>query len=102
MTRGNLFKNTAGADGLAVVKVRQGTSFARGVLIDGFLSEEDRLALYEKWDNEWGEPEQFQGGVDPAISCELVCQAPYDKFQKALGKARAERILAVAQAQAVV
>lgn len=102
MTRGNLTRNRAGADGIIKTNVRQGTSFARGVLIDGFLTDADREALYQKWDDDWGEPERFRGGVPPAISCELVCQAPYDKFSRALGKARAARILAIAQEHAVV
>lgn len=93
---------SAGAHGLKV-RIRQGNNFARGALVDGFLMPADVKALYEKWDAAaWGEPETFQGGADPAISCEMVMGVPEAQLEKVYGKARAQRLREAAEPNAVV
>ena len=74
---------------------RSGTSFARGVTIDPLISAEDAGVLYERWDNKWGEPLEFQGGAK-AITCDMVANAPLKELVKVYGKARAERLLQAA------
>lgn len=75
--------------------VRSGTSFARGVTIDPLISTEDAAALYEKWDEKWGEPLEFQGG-ERAITCDMVSAVPMKYLVRVFGKNRAERLIAAA------
>ena len=77
---------------------RAGGSYSRGTVIDGYLSDEDIQKLYEKWDIEWGEPLEFQGGTK-GITCEMVLEAPKTKFKEIMGAA-GKRILDAAQVNA--
>ncbi len=74
---------------------RSGTSFARGLTIDPLLSEEDARTLYEKWENGWGEPLEFQGGAK-AITCDMVVNVPARELVRVYGKSLAERLLTAA------
>lgn len=77
------------------VSYRSGTSFSRGLTIDSLLKTEDAQVLYERWDNKWGEPLEFQGGAK-AITCDMVAEVPLDKLVRVYGKARAERLIKAA------
>ena len=83
------------------ISTRRGTSFARGVTIDGFLEPDEVTKLYEKWDNNWGEPLMFRGG-QTAITCEMVASVPLEKLTSTFGKKLGAKLLTVAQKNSVV
>lgn len=99
MTRQPLIGNRVGAHNPVVI--RQGASFARGVLIDGFLSYNDVVILYERWKESWPEPEQHRGDEE-AITCEMILEVPEEELKKVYGKLRAGRLLEVARRRAEV
>lgn len=78
--------------------VRQGSSYARGTTIDGFLSEEDCSFLYTAWKKSWPEPLKFHGGVT-AITCEMVLQVPEKELKEVLGT-HADAIIEVSKRNA--
>ena len=61
------------------IKFRSGTSFARGVTIDGFLTPKQNAVLYEKWKDSW-EPKVDCGGGEVVITCEMVAAVPYEEL----------------------
>ncbi len=88
------------AENVSVIR-RSGASFARGVTIDGFLSNGEAKVLYEKWDDGWGEPLEFHGG-EKAITCEMVAAVPLTGLVKAFGSKFAKRLADVASKNSVV
>ncbi len=87
--------------GNVTITRRSGASFARGVTIDGFLSDGETKALYEKWNNGWGEPIEFHGG-EKAITCEMVAAVPLTGLVKAFGSKFAKKLADVASKNSVV
>jgi hypothetical protein len=80
---------------------RSGTSYARGILIDGWLTAEEREKLYERWKSEWPEPKTVQGGVT-IITCEMVKQVTPSMLNRTYGKRLGTRLLEIAQRHAVL
>jgi hypothetical protein len=98
--RGTLTGQRVGAANVRTT-IRQGASFARGSLVDGFIDDKDCETLYRKWSTKWQEPEQHRGG-EVAITCEMIRDVPEAEFKKVMGAALGKRIRAVAMAHAVV
>ena len=78
---------------------RSGTSFARGTTIDAHLPEELNDKLYKLWNNAWGEPFGFHGGIK-AITCEMVLEAPKSEFLKTMGDEDGNRVWSIATSYA--
>jgi len=84
-------------NGVSEYRVVSGTSFPKGVDIDGFLSEEDTRVLYERWKGDlWGEPLVFSGGTK-SITCEMVLEVPSKDLIKTYGAALANRLVAASE-----
>ena len=84
----------------ARITKRANTSFARGVTIDGFLSNDDEKALYERWDEDAFGPKNYVQGGESYLTCEQVVAVPVDKLVSTFGKRRASRILEAAHKHA--
>lgn len=77
-------------------KHSSGTSYARGIIIDGYLAEDEKKTLYEKWKSEWPQPLTFQGGVQ-ALTCEKVLEVGEEQILKTYGKKLGKRFMEVAE-----
>lgn len=85
---------------------RSGTSFARGTMIDAYLSGDVCTRLYSVWEEhpEWPEVLRFSGGIS-AITCEMILDVREEDFLKSFGTKKAdmrlaETILSVAKTNA--
>jgi len=77
---------------------RQGTSYAKGTMIDAYLDDAACSKLYAKWKKNWPAPLEFQGG-QTAITCEMVLDVPSNELLKVYG-GLSETILAAARTNA--
>ena len=87
------------AEKVTKIKVRRHVSSARGTPIDGYLDDRDIEKLYDKWDDSWGVPFRFRGGIE-SITAEIIMGAPISEMKKVYGKAFTDRITKVASEQA--
>jgi len=80
---------------------RSGTSFPRGMPIDGWVTEEEREKIYTRWKADWPKPLMVQGGVT-IITCELIKKVPQANLNRTFGKILGEKLTQVATRQAVL
>lgn len=78
------------------VNVRRQVQSARGTPIDGFLDDASIQKLYEKWDDDWGRPFEFRGGI-VSLTAEIIIAAPEDRMKKVYGKTFVDDLLVVAK-----
>lgn len=70
------------------VSIRSGTSFARGVALEQYISKEDADILHDRWKDDWPERLAFQGGIK-SVTCEMLLQVPIGQLTRTYGKTRA-------------
>ncbi len=79
-----------------LVRVRRGSSYARGRDIDVYLSEGDTEVLYKRWRKSWAEPIGLRGGIE-SITCEMILEIPRTDLVKVYGVMRATRLIKAAK-----
>jgi hypothetical protein len=77
--------------------ISRGASLARtDIAMDAFISEEDKILLYEKWNNNWGKPLELTGRV-LSITTNLVAEAPWEEFLEVYGIEKATYLRTIAE-----
>ena len=66
-------------------RYRQGTSFAIGTIIDGYLEDKEAEKVYARWKEDWPEPLGFPGGQQ-GITFEMIREIPQTKLNRTFGK----------------
>lgn len=80
---------------------KSGTSFARGITIDGWLEDDETLILYEKWQDSWPVPLMYHGGIR-VITCEKVKQVDPKELKRVYGRKLGAKLIEVSERHAVL
>jgi len=83
------------------IVMRAGGSYARGTTIDLYLAPHEIKALYERWNNAWGEVYTLQGG-EKAITCEMVSAVTLFDLTEVYGRDLANKLFVEAKNHSII